>query len=61
MLEQILENMHQLSGDEQRALANRVLNDRALEAFVEELDDQLACETEGETAGPFASEDLASP
>ena len=61
MLEQILENMHQLSGDEQRALANKVLNDRALEAFVEELDDQLACETEGEAAEPFASEDLASP
>ncbi len=61
MLEQILENMHQLSGDEQRALANKVLNDRALEAFVEELDDQLACETEGETAEPFASEDPASP
>jgi hypothetical protein len=61
MLEQILENMHQLSGDEQRVLANRVLNDRVLEVFVEELDDQLACETDGETAEPLVPEDLASP
>ncbi len=46
MLEQILEHMHQLSGQEQRALANKVLTDRKLEAFVEELDNQLTCETE---------------
>lgn len=61
LLDQILENMHQLSGDEQRALANKVLNDRKLEAFVEELDDQLTCETEEVTAEPFSSEELAGP
>lgn len=43
-LEQILDNLHQLSSQEQRTLAAAVLNDRRLEAFVEELEDQLACE-----------------
>jgi len=36
--------MHKLSEDEQRALAAVVLEDQKLEAFVEELEDQLSCE-----------------
>lgn len=36
--------MRGLSEAEQRTLAAAVLNDRRLEAFVEELDDHLACE-----------------
>jgi intracellular sulfur oxidation DsrE/DsrF family protein len=62
-VEQILENIHQLSDQEQRALAAAVLNDRGLEAFVEELDDQLDCEKAAEEgpAEPFCSETLPSP
>lgn len=43
-LEQILEGMRQLSDQEKRALASIVLSDPRLEAFVEELDDNLTCE-----------------
>ena len=40
----IVNDMHLLSDDEQRALAAAVLEDRKLEAFVEELEDHLSCE-----------------
>ena len=43
-VESIVDNMHKLSEDEQRALAAVVLEDRKLEAFVEEVEDQLSCE-----------------
>lgn len=43
-LEQILEGMRQLSDQEKRALASIVLSDPSFEAFVEEIDDTLACE-----------------
>ena len=43
-LKQILEGMRQLSDQEKRALASIVLSDPRLEAFVEELDDNLMCE-----------------
>jgi len=43
-LEQILEGMRHLSDEEKRALASNVLSDPSLEAFVEELDDNLMCE-----------------
>lgn len=43
-LDQILEGMRQLSDREKRALASKILSDRSLEAFVEEVDDNLACE-----------------
>lgn len=56
-LEQLLDNMRRLSDEEKRALAVAVLNDRQLEAFVEELDDHLACEKaiEEGPAQPFTS------
>ncbi len=56
--EQILDDMRQLSDKEQRALAAAVLNDQRLEAFVEELDDQLVCEKAAEEGltEPFSSE-----
>ena len=59
-IEQLLENMRALSDEDKRALAAAVLNDRKLEAFVEELDDQLACEnaTEEGPSQPFPSEEL---
>ena len=45
-LEQILDGMRQLSDQEKRALASSILSDPGpgLEAFVEELDDNLTCE-----------------
>ena len=43
-IKQILQEMRRLSDDEQRALAGAILDDRKLEAFVEELDDHLMCE-----------------
>ena len=43
-VENIVHKMQQLSEDEQRALAAAVLEDRKLEAFVEELEDHLSCE-----------------
>ena len=53
-VDQILESMRQLSDEEKRTLAVAVLNERALEAFVEELDDHVACEEAlAEDAEPF--------
>ena len=43
-VESIIDDMHQLSEDDQRALAGAIMNDRKLEAFVEELEDYLGCE-----------------
>jgi CHASE3 domain sensor protein len=59
-LEQILEGMRQLSDDEKRALASIILLDPSFEAFVEEVDDTLACEraaTEGPPE-PFSPDEL---
>ena len=59
-LEQILEGMRQLSDEEKRALASIVLSDPRFEAFVEELDDNLACEravNEGPPE-PFSPDEL---
>jgi hypothetical protein len=50
-LENLIDEMHQLSDDEQRALAGAILEDRKLEAFVEELEDHLSCE-KASTEGP---------
>lgn len=54
-LEQILEGIRQLSDQEKRALASSVLSDSKLEAFVEELDDNLTCEraVDGRPPEPF--------
>jgi len=59
-LDQILEGMRQLSDDEKRALASSVLSDSELEAFVEELDDNLACEraVNDGPPGPFSPDEL---
>ena len=43
-IEAILERMRQLSSEEKRDLASRVLSDSKLEAFLEELDDNVMCE-----------------
>ena len=43
-VEGIIADMQHLSQDQQRALAAAVLQDRSLEAFVEELEDHLNCE-----------------
>ena len=43
-VESIVAEIQHLSDEEQRALAAAVLLDRNLEAFVEELEDQLSCE-----------------
>ena len=43
-VEGIIADMQHLSEHQQRALAAAVLQDRALEAFVEELEDHLSCE-----------------
>jgi hypothetical protein len=51
-IENIINEMRQLPEHEQRALAAAVLEDRKLEAFVEELEDHLSSEraaTEGPT------------
>ena len=40
----LIEELHQLSEEEQRLLAGAVLGDRKLEAFVEEIEDHLNCE-----------------
>jgi hypothetical protein len=59
-VEQIAESIRQLSDQDQRKLAAIVLQDRNLEAFVEELEDSLACEsaTDEGPAGPFSPEEL---
>ena len=51
-IETIVDEMHQLSEDELRALAAAVLQDRKLEAFVEELEDHLMCERAVEEGSP---------
>lgn len=43
-IESLIAEMRQLSEEEQRTLAAAVLQERKLEAFVEELDDYLSCE-----------------
>ena len=43
-IETIIQEMQHLSESEQRALAGAILEDRKLEAFVEELEDHLSCE-----------------
>lgn len=43
-IKSLVAEMGQLSEEEQRTLAGAVLQDRKLEAFVEELDDHLNCE-----------------
>jgi len=43
-VESLIAEMRQLTEEEQRSLAGAVLQDRQLEAFVEELDDHLNCE-----------------
>lgn len=50
-IESLVAEMRQLSEEEQRTLAGAVLQDRKLEAFVEELDDHLSCE-KAEAEGP---------
>lgn len=59
-VEQIVENIRQLSEEDQRKLAASVLQDRNLEPFVEELEDMLACERAAEEgpAAPFSPEEL---
>jgi len=44
-IENIIDGMHQLSDDQQRALAGAIVEDRKLEAFIEELEDHLNCES----------------
>jgi hypothetical protein len=51
-IDSIVEEMHQLSEDEQRSLGAAVLQDRKLEAFVEELEDHLMCEAAAEEGLP---------
>lgn len=48
----IIDGMQQLSEEEQRALAAVILEDRKLEAFVEELEDHLSCERAAEEGPP---------
>ena len=48
----LIAEMGQLSQEDQRSLANAVLNERTLEAFVEELEDQLSCERAVTEEGP---------
>jgi hypothetical protein len=43
-VESIIAEMRHLSPDQQRALAAAVLQDRSLEAFVEEVEDHLSCD-----------------
>lgn len=43
-VESIIAEMQHLSQDQQRALAAAVLQDRRLEAFVEEIEDHFSCE-----------------
>jgi len=51
-IESIVDEMHQLSEDEQRALAAVVLEDQKLEPFVEELEDHLSCERAAAEGSP---------
>jgi hypothetical protein len=47
-VESLVAEMQRLSEEEQRALAGVILQERKLEPFVEELEDQLSCERAGE-------------
>jgi hypothetical protein len=62
-LEEILENMRELSDKEQRQLAASVAADRKLEPFVEELEDTVASERASEegAAEPFVAEEFNHP
>ncbi len=44
IVKNLVDEMRQLSDAEQRRLASVVLKERGLEAFVEEIEDQLSCE-----------------
>ena len=44
-VESLIAELRELSEEEQRSLAGAVLQDRKLEAFVEELEDHLSCES----------------
>lgn len=59
-VEQIVESIGRLSEDDQRRLAALALENRALEAFIEELEDILACERAAEESPvePFTAEEL---
>jgi hypothetical protein len=59
-LEHILKGIRQLSDEEKRALASTVLSYPSLEAFVEELDDNLMCERAINDAPPepFSPDEL---
>lgn len=48
----LIAEMSQLSPKDQRSLASAVLKERTLEAFVEELEDQLSCERAVTEGGP---------
>ena len=43
-VQRLVAEMRELSEEEQRSLAGAVLQDRKLEAFVEEVEDHLSCE-----------------
>lgn len=47
-VESLIAEMRELSEEQQRTLAGAILQDRKLEAFVEELDDHLSCERSAE-------------
>ena len=47
-IQNIIEDMHGLSEGDQRALDAAIIDDRKLEAFVEELEDHLGCEAAAE-------------
>jgi hypothetical protein len=51
-VESLIAEMRQLSEEEQRTLAGAVLQERKLEAFVEELDDHLNCERSSSEGSP---------
>jgi hypothetical protein len=59
-VKQIAETIRRLSEQDQRELAALVLQDPNLEAFIEELEDNLACERAAEEgpAEPFVPEEL---
>jgi hypothetical protein len=48
----LIAEMGQLSQEDQRHLASAVLNERTLEAFVEEMEDQLSSERAASEGGP---------
>jgi hypothetical protein len=51
-IENIIDEMHQLSEDDLRMLAGAILEDRQLEPFVEELEDHLRCERAADEGPP---------